>query len=591
VTPALIVERSAAGPRPDDRQRLLISLVQERNAAGTTRQLEAWVHRRGLASLQAFRRGAVPELLSAADDAWLEGCLHEPLEQRLLQLDAMAPGPQAPAAAAAATPGPACTAAAAPDPVTPDPSAPAVADGAATTEAVARAAVVAEAIAAEMGAAHAVGRASAAIGLAVPAQQELAVGHEWVLEQEALEPEPLAQPWLGRVAVGMVAEGYQLGPNTAHGVDDDDCAEPPARLALEVPAAPDLAVPDLAAPDLAASALAASDLAGSNLAGSDVAGSDLAGSEHGVGFGGIPTGQGSVLTPPNQRNKVADNEPPLPLPSPVRAQAAALESFGLEALAGPGRPHQDLPEPLANTEFNAPLFAAGGEGAWSLPVELAERQEPDNPATLSPLEAIASAPSTPAPGAEAGGAPQLHEREQTTNLPTTAEPSRHEGLEGGLSTAGPVLADAPQRLRRKLFASLGKAKLLVRACLEEAISTLQPHGDVDQEEEQAPPSAATLAAGGPAAPERLGASWPGGDSPLEVAAQPASDSDAAPNPHGANPHGAAPLAAWSRSRGNSLPGSNSLAVPLQGPPAPAPAHLADLRAWLPGSSDQDRRAS
>jgi hypothetical protein len=305
---------------------------------------------------------------------------------------------------------------------------------------------------------------------------------------------------------------------------------------------------------------------------------------------------------------------------------------------------------------SGPLDTACGEGVWSLLAELPERQEPDNQTTFSPFEAIASAPvtptpstpapvipaactpapstpstSTPAPGAESGAA--LQGREPTTNLPTTAEPSRHQGLERGLSAAGTVLADAPQRLRRKLFGSFGKARLLMRACLEEAISTLHPHGDTvpQEEEEQAPQNIATPAAGDAAARERLGSSWPGAGTPAAAAAQPSGDPFATPNtpwvntqgvntqgantraantqgenthrentngpnsngpePIGAAPQGAAPLAAWSRSRGNALPGGPSLVVPLQGPPAPAPAHLADLRAWLPGSSDQDRRAS
>ncbi len=680
MTAALTVKRSAAGSRPDDRQRLLISLVRERDAAGTSRQLEAWVHRRGLASLQAFRSDAVPELLSAADDAWLEGCLHEPLEQRLLKLDALVPAPQDPAASAPATPASAGAAPAAVTQVNPDPAALALADAAIATdvvrdEAVANWATEEGTLAGGARGSEPAVRDGTAIGLAPPPQQGLG-------QEQALEPQPQAEPQLGRGALGGLAEGFRPGPDADHGGGDEGCAEPLTRLVLESPAATDPAV------------------------------SDPAALQTGIGFGDSPSGQGSALTPQNPPIEVALEEPPLPLPSPAWSDAEWLEtfgdqtfgdqtlghetlgpeSFGLEAWAALGRHDQDLPETPASAEFNAhqqsgilaegsaqactesraevpgfashtevgsavccseassldirsqasigpssevpvlnnrvetsavagsdvpaldndavaaavglgPLDGAGSEGTWCFLAESPERQEPGHPARLSPFEAIASAPPSTA---QAGVAPQQHkqQQDQTTNLPSTAEPSRYPGLGRGLSSAGSALADAPQRLRRKLFGSLGKARLLMRACLEEAMSTLHPHGDAVPEE-QAPPNAATPAASVEASPERLGSSWPGGDSPLAAAAQPASHPSAAPIPPGANAQGMkanraepieaefpriAPAAAWSRSRGNSLPAA-SLDVPLQGPPAPAPAHLADLRAWLPGSSDQNRRAS
>ena len=513
MTAALTVKRSAAGSRPDDRQRLLISLVRERDAAGTSRQLEAWVHRRGLASLQAFRSDAVPELLSAADDAWLEGCLHEPLEQRLLKLDALAPAPQDPAASAPATPASAGAAPAAVTQVNPDPAALALADAAIATdvardEAVANWATEEGTLAGGARGSEPAVRDGTAIGLAPPPQQGLG-------QEQALEPQPQAEPQLGHGALGGLAEGFRPGPDADHGGGDEGCAGPLTRLVLESPAATDPAV------------------------------SDPAALQTGIGFGDSPSGQGSALTPQNHPIEVALEEPPLPLPSPAWSDAEWLEtfgdqplgdqtlghetlgpaSFGLEAWAALGRHDQDLPETPASAEFNAhqqsgilaegsaqactesraevpgfashtevgsavccseasavagsdvpaldndavaaavglgPLDGAGSEGTWCFLAESPERQEPGHPARLSPFEAIASAPPSTA---QAGVTPQQHkqQQDQTTNLPSTAEPSRYPGLGRGLSSAGSALADAPQRLRRKLFGSLGKARLLMRA--------------------------------------------------------------------------------------------------------------------------------
>ena len=97
MTPAPTVERSAVSQIPDPRQRQLIELVRSRDAAATSRLLEAWVHRRGLASLDTFRHDAVPALFSEADALWLEECIQEPLERRPLKpeatVEAQAPVP------------------------------------------------------------------------------------------------------------------------------------------------------------------------------------------------------------------------------------------------------------------------------------------------------------------------------------------------------------------------------------------------------------------------------------------------------------------------------------------------------------------
>jgi hypothetical protein len=552
------------------------------------------VHRRGLASLQAFRRGAVPELLSAVDDAWLEGCLHEPLEQRLLKLAGLAPAP----------------------PV-------------ATSEPVASEPVASELLTGE----HGIGFGSSPTGQGSPLtppndQIEVAVSEPPLplpsavpaeaagleafgleaIELQAIEQESIEQETIGLETFGLEAFGLEA-------IGQDSLAAPMGphhKLPEPLPNADCNAHQDNAHQGSAVLAEGSAVLPEGSAQAPTEARAEVAAFDNRTE---VSSGACSEVVAVDHRTETSPE---------AWSELPALDSDGVAA-AGSG-----------------PLDTACGEGVWSLLAELPERQEPANQTTFSPFEAIASAPVTPTPstptpctpdpGAEAGAA--LQGREQTTNLPTTAEPSRHQGLERGLSAAGTVLADAPQRLRRKLFGSFGKARLLMRACLDEAISTLHPHGDTDpqeEEEEQAPQNTATPAAGDAAARERLGSSWPGAGTPAAAAAQPSGDPFATPstpwastpwantqgvntqgeniraantqgentlrantngpNPIGADPQGAAPLAAWSRSRGNALPGGPSLVVPLQGPPAPAPAHLADLRAWLPGSSDQDRRAS
>lgn len=394
MTAALTPERFAAGSRPDDRQRLLIALVRDRDAAATTRQLEAWVHRRGLASLQAFRRDAVPGLLSAADDAWLEGCLQGPLEQRLLQAEA--PMPTAPTA--------------------------------------------------------------------VEAEPPLAI--------RSTQGDPGA--WLENWA----ESGQPL----------QDEGEPQAAAAIHTESGPALqdATAAIAGPDAPWTRATFSD----------------------------PVAWDAFAEPP-----ASEGLEPLAAPSTAEAMAAA----------------EILPTAWADTAVEP------RDG-----LEITESPLPDASLQL--------------------------------------------GQEPGHSAVGAVLADAPQRLRRKLFGSLGKARVLMQACFEEAISTLHPQDAADPEGDAAPTASAP--APGIAAAEALTlSSWPGLDGPAAAAqpANPARPPSAAPEP---DPIGAAPLAAWSRSLASALPAA-SLDVPLQGPPAPAPAHLADLRAWLPGSgsASQDRRAS
>ena len=456
------VERPAegqpAGPCPDDRQTQLISLVRERNAAGTARQLESWVHRRGLASLQAFRQAAVPDLLSEADDAWLEGCLHQPLERRLAN--------------------------------------------------------------------------------------------------EALARDPLS------------------------------CA----------------GVDSLAGPDPGAAA----------------------GPEQPMGMETSPTGQGSIQTQQDGVVQVASPKPPLPFPSNEQFASAGLASDD-EA----GSHQQALEELWPDATFNAEInpginpeiglasgtaiaetgFATGCVEAnpelraLDRSAELGSRDRLDGVARDQ--EGVAATATGPAAGAELGAGPE--DQAEVTSAAQSG-PSQPPGLERGLSAPGAVLVDVPQRLRRKLVGSFGKARVLMRACFEEAISTLHPHGDADQNVTEPLESAAAAAEGSAGAPDPLASSWPSLNSPAAATAQPASPVSlptATSAPIGAGPSwvappgadaggadgtGAAPLAAWSRSLASSLP-TASLDVPLQGPPAPAPAHLADLRAWLPGSSGQDRRAS
>jgi hypothetical protein len=596
-------------------------MVRERDAAGTTRQLEAWVHRRGLASLQAFRRGAVPELLSAVDDAWLEGCLHEPLEQRLLKLAGLAPAP--PVAASEAV---------APEPVASEP-------------------VASELLTGE----HGIGFGGSPTGQGSPltppndqievAVSELPLPLPPAVSAEAAVLEAFGQESIEQETIGLEAFGLQPFEQETIGLEAFGLqAFEQEAIGLETVGLEAIELDSWAAP------MGPHHNLPEPLPNADCNAHQDSAHQDNAHQGSAVLAEGSAQAPTEARAEVAAFDTRTEVSSGACSEAVALDH---RAETSPGA-WSELPALDSDgvaAAGSGPLDTAGGEGAWSLLAELPERQEPDNQTTFSPFEAIASAPvtptpstpapvipaactpapstpstSTPAPGAESGAA--LQGREPTTNLPTTAEPSRHQGLERGLSAAGTVLADAPQRLRRKLFGSFGKARLLMRACLEEAISTLHPHGDTvpQEEEEQAPQNIATPAAGDAAARERLGSSWPGAGTPAAAAAQPSGDPFATPNtpwvntqgantraantqgehthrantngpnsngpePIGAAPQGAAPLAAWSRSRGNALPGGPSLVVPLQGPPAPAPAHLADLRAWLPGSSDQDRRAS
>lgn len=393
MTPALTPERHAAGSRPDDRQRLLIALVRDRDAARTTRQLESWVHRRGLASLQAFRRDAVPGLLSAADDAWLEGCLQEPLERRQLQADA-------------------------PVPATP---------------------------------------------IAMEAEPPLAI----------------------------------RSPQRAHGAGLEGLAE---------------------------------------------------------------SGQ--------------------PLQDEGEPQAAAA----IHTESGPAL--QDATAAIAGPDGPWTRDACRDQGAWDAFGEPPASEKPESLAAPPIAETIVTAEILPTAWAETASEPS--DGLESTEPPLPA-PSRQLGHEPGHSAVGVVLADAPQRLRRKLFGSLGKARVLMRACFEEAISTLHSHDAADPEGE--PASMAVKPAPAVAGADALMvSSWPGLDGSAAAAqpASPAGPPSAALEP---DPIGAAPLAAWSRSLASALPAAASLDVPLQGPPAPAPAHLADLRAWLPGSANHDRRAS
>ena len=161
------------------------------------------------------------------------------------------------------------------------------------------------------------------------------------------------------------------------------------------------------------------------------------------------------------------------------------------------------------------------------------------------------------------------------------------GLEPGLTAASAVLADAPQRLRRKLFGSLGKARELMQACFEEAISTLHPRAEEELEPETESRFGLIPAAAASRTPTAGSLDGASGDIPSLAPRSGGSQGEPAPDPIDS-----APAAAWTPSLSGSLPAAASLDKPLPGPPAPTPAALADLRAWLPGSSSgHERRAS
>jgi hypothetical protein len=355
VTPALTVVRSATGLRPDELQPLLIELVRRRDAAATSRLLQAWVHRRGLASLEMFRRSVSPGLLSAADDAWLERCLHEPLV-----------------------------------------------------------------------------------------------------------------PLLG--SAGVVAEAPRDVPPAASMASE--AGPPPAALDHPLAAAASPAPPAF----------------------------------------GDPEALGLAAEP----------------------WADALLSQGADGEPG-------LPAEISVDEASAPWRSAP-QAAWSVGV-----------------------------GDEPRGLPEV---EQACVAGPEAEQAR---------AAGALLSDAPQRLRRKLVGSIGRARLLMRACFEEAISTLHPQMDPDSDQDRdltaLTPEATTPEPGSP--------SW-SGHAPL---ASPAGSTDSASLLSAVHRPTAAPAAAWAPPLGRILPGGAPPDRSLQGAPAPAPEALADLRAWLPGSVEQTRRAS
>ncbi|MFN7898428.1 MAG: hypothetical protein ACK5N0_02020 [Synechococcaceae cyanobacterium] len=472
MTPALTVERSTARRSPDQRQRLLIERVLRRDSAGTVRLLEAWVHRRGLASLEAFCRDAVPTLLSAADTAWLEACLHGPLERRVVQAE---------------------------------PAASSLADEALALPAVETLAPVESLAAPES-----------------PNTSEfLAPSEPLVASKPLVSSEPLGQG--GDVDPSpLAASAAEWG---VHSAPEPLAHEPQAALALESLAAPESVV--------ASESLDTSEF----LAPSEplVASEPFAPLE--------PLGQGGDVDP-----------------SPMAASAAEW------AAPAPSTPPGALNQ---------------GAGGWLGAVpEVQELQCPTAPISAPPSGAKASAPAT-RPEISSGSA-ALGEIG-----PLPKQPGQGQGLEQSLSAVGVVLADAPQRLRRKLFGSLGKARVLMRACIDEAISTLHLQAPTVSESESESVPEPELIAATPASTPAVGgpAAWPDEAMPLPSFQRAAGQPAAAPDPIDT-----APAAAWSRSLASSLPVAASGDGALQGPPAPAA--LADLRAWLPGSSAvHDRRAS
>lgn len=254
---------------------------------------------------------------------------------------------------------------------------------------------------------------------------------------------------------------------------------------------------------------------------------------------------------------------------------AALDSLAGVASQAP-RAFSDLEVPgLAADPWTDASLSPCVDGEPGLPPELsAEGTEP-----------WMSAPQAAWNPGVGNGPPGVAEVQQT--------PLAGQGAERGGSPAGSLLSEAPGRLRRKLVGSMGRARRLMRACLEEAISTLHAQADPDSEQDRdliaLVPDATT--------PERGAPSWSGPASLPSPAASVESASLAPPVPRAAAAPAslllpaAAPAAAWTASLGRTLSGGASPDRSLQGSPAPAPEALADLRAWLPGAVAQTRRAS
>ncbi|MEB3200440.1 MAG: hypothetical protein VKK62_07935 [Synechococcaceae cyanobacterium] len=150
-----------------------------------------------------------------------------------------------------------------------------------------------------------------------------------------------------------------------------------------------------------------------------------------------------------------------------------------------------------------------------------------------------------------------------------------EALSPSPLSAGPV--EPPSAPRRRFgLASLGRVRALMRECVEEAIGTLQSRSvslDDDEEDE----------AGETGAGSALDASARVANSPGWSLQATAPEPDQTDLP---------PQASWTRSRAAAISaGLAGAPSASSGPPAPAPAALADLRSWLPSAGDNGRRAS
>lgn len=194
---------------------------------------------------------------------------------------------------------------------------------------------------------------------------------------------------------------------------------------------------------------------------------------------------------------------------------------------------------------------------------------------------------------------------QEADLPETealdAEARQGEALEAEAEQAAPRTADQAVSLGLGRWArrSLGRARTLLRDCYEEAIGGLQTEPgaaveDLEQDGIGAWTEMPAPAAGVPPAPT---AAVPQAPSPAAVPQAPAA---AVPPP-----------ASWERAAAGGSGGALGTTAGVQPPataarlrtpglfsgrrvgnrPAPSPAAIADLRAWLPDSGEAPRRAS
>ena len=199
---------------------------------------------------------------------------------------------------------------------------------------------------------------------------------------------------------------------------------------------------------------------------------------------------------------------------------------------------------LFRSRLDQELQPAGFE-PWLITGSEAER-----PAAAAAPSSLSSLDATAAPAAPSDLGGTLSAQPQA-DLPPRANGPLAElahGLEPGLTAASAVLADAPQRLRRKLFGSLGKARELMQACFEEAISTLHPRAEEELEPETESRFGLIPAAAASRTPTAGSLDGASGDIPSLAPRSGGSQGEPAPDPIDS-----APAAAWTPSLSGSLP--------------------------------------